>query len=158
MKSFFLSLLTVAFFISCNSASESKLQTQIKSLLENHNYSEALQLIQTAPASEETSKLALEIREANGSYLTEKIAQLKKADLNVAENVAVLVKAHVDYGIFLEYYGEHLAMKDRMTGSLAHFRRALQLDPQNDKAHAEIAQIEGVYASMGRPVPQEIAE
>lgn len=158
MKSFFLLLFSIALLISCNSSSESALQTQINTLLESHNYNEALQVIQAAPSTEETQKMALDIRVANGSYLTDKIESLKKTDLSVAENVNALVKAHVDFGIFLEYYGEHLAMKDRMTNSLAHFRRALQLDPQNEKAQAEIAQIESVYASMGRPVPQEIAD
>lgn len=143
---------------SSSDTKKSDLDSQVKTMLEKHEYREALQLLSNLPATDETNALALEIRNQNQAYLEKQIAEFKKADLTITENTQKLAKAHLDYGIFLEYYGEHLGMRERMSGSLAHFRRALQLDPSNEKAAAEIGQIEGIYKQMGREVPQGIAE
>ncbi len=151
-------LLLVVAACSSSDAKKSDLDSQVKTMLEKHEYREALQLLSNLPATDETNALALEIRNQNQAYLENQIEAFKKTDLNVAENKQKLAKAHLDYGIFLEYYGEHLGMRERMSGSLAHFRRTLQLDPNNEKAAAEIGQIEGIYKQMGREVPQGIAE
>ena len=37
--------------------------------------------------------------------------------------------------------------------ALGDFRRALNLDPANAKAKQNVALIEGIYKSMGRPIP-----
>lgn len=153
MKSFLFLCLSALFIVSCSNSTDNSIQTKVKALMENNQYTEALQVISNAPASEETTALAKEIRVANGTYLMKKIA-----DLKTGTDSKALAKAHIELGIFLEYYGEHLPMRERMTNSLAHFRRALQLDPSNEKAVAEIGQIEGIYTQMGREVPQDIAE
>lgn len=155
-----LSAILVAFlFISCGSDNQKTgHKTQIETFISQNKYNEALQYLSSLPPSEEVTQLGKEVRVKNGEYLEMKIAELKKTDISVIENAAALAKAYVDMGIFMEYYGDHLGMKERMTGSLAHFRRALQLEPGNAKAMAEIAQIEGIYKQMGREVPQDIAE
>lgn len=73
-----------------------------------------------------------------------------------------LATAHLGYGIWLVYYGVDLtdqnSMKEIMPMALRHFRRVLELDPSSDKAQSEIAQLEGIYRSLGREVPQGVAE
>ena len=39
-------------------------------------------------------------------------------------------------------------------GALRAYRRVVELDPANAKAKSQISTIEGIYKSMGRPVPQ----
>ncbi|MBL8235467.1 MAG: hypothetical protein JNL98_43635, partial [Bryobacterales bacterium] len=39
-------------------------------------------------------------------------------------------------------------------GALRQFRKTVEYDPKNAKAKEHIATIEGIYKSMGRPVPQ----
>lgn len=159
MKTSFFALLTLIFVVSCGtSTKENSFESQVKTFVENKQFTEALNLLQSVPSTEETTKMLMDVRVANGAYLLANIEEAKKGDLTNPEQTLALAKAHLAYGIFLEYYGEHLAMRDRMTGSLAHFRRTLQLDPSNEKAVAEIAQIESIYSQMGRPIPQEIAE
>ena len=70
----------------------------------------------------------------------------------------LLVDTHLNYAIFLEHRANHLGMKQRMPDALRHYRRVLELDPENDKAQAEIAQIEGIYKSLNRAVPEGVAE
>jgi len=159
MKIILSALLVTLLFISCGSEPKSTgHKAQVESLISQNKYTEALQYISSLPPTEETAELGKEIRVKNGAYLQNKISELKKADVSVNENAISLAKAYVEMGIFMEYYGDHLGMKERMTGSLAHFRKALQLEPGNSKAMAEIAQIEGIYKQMGRKVPQDIAE
>jgi len=159
MKIILSALLVTFLFISCGSESQkSGHKAQVESLISQNKYNEALQYLSSLPPSDETTELGKEVRVKNGTYLQNKITELKKADISVSENAAALAKAYVEMGIFMEYYGDHLGMKERMTGSLAHFRKALQLEPGNSKAMAEIAQIEGIYKQMGREIPQDVAE
>ncbi|TNE73686.1 hypothetical protein EP331_04030 [bacterium] len=159
MKNVFLFAVVMMAFVACSSSEKKNdIDSQVQAMMEKHEYREALQLLSNLPSTEQTTALALEIRKQNQAFLEKQIAELKAGDLNNAETKAKLAKAHLDYGIFLEYYGEHLGMRERMTGSLAHLRRSLQLDPESEKAKAEIGQIENIYKQMGREVPQEIAE
>jgi tetratricopeptide (TPR) repeat protein len=159
MKLILSALLITILFISCGSKQQKAGHSaQVETLLSQNKYSEALQYLSSVPPSEETTKLGKEIRVKNQAFLSTTIANLKQSDLTQASNTLALAKAHLDMGLFMEYYGDHLGMKERMTGSLAHFRKALQLEPSNAKALAEINQIEGIYKQMGREVPQEVAE
>ena len=50
--------------------------------------------------------------------------------------------------------GKIAAPRLKYRAALGDFRRALMLDPANAKAKENAAFIEGIYKSMGRPVPQ----
>jgi tetratricopeptide (TPR) repeat protein len=65
---------------------------------------------------------------------------------------------HLLYGIWLTYSADSIQMPERMSGALRHYRRVLELDPDNRRAKNEIDQIEGIYQQMGRPVPEGVAD
>jgi DNA-directed RNA polymerase subunit F len=45
-----------------------------------------------------------------------------------------------------------------MPEALRHYRKVVELDPENAQAKAEIEQIEGIYRSLDREIPQGVAE
>lgn len=68
-----------------------------------------------------------------------------------------LEKAHLNYGIYLEYEGGDRSMRDRMTDALRQYIEVLRLNPKNQKAHAEVQQIMGIYKTMpDKNVPDDI--
>lgn len=64
-----------------------------------------------------------------------------------------LADAHVLVGNSM-MYDESLPPFKKYPGALREFRKALVFDKQNKKAKANIDTIEGIYKSMGRPIPQ----
>lgn len=85
--------------------------------------------------------------------------ELADADPENAELRDLQLAAHLTYAIYLTY--SHVSpdvMRTRMPEALRHYRRVLQLDPNNARARAEIEQIEGIYRSLNREVPQGVAE
>jgi tetratricopeptide (TPR) repeat protein len=86
------------------------------------------------------------------------------------EAVAVLAKAHTaspkSVEITKALTDAHLAAADsimadtslppvrKYPGALRSYRQALALDKNNVKAKQNIAQIEGIYSQMGRPIPK----
>jgi hypothetical protein len=65
---------------------------------------------------------------------------------------------HLIFGLWLTYSADSVQMSERMGGALRHYRRVLELDPENSRARAEINQIEGIYTRMGRPIPEGVAD
>lgn len=51
-------------------------------------------------------------------------------------------------------YNEALPPRMKYPAALRTYRQALTYDKDNKKAQTQIATIEGIYKSMGRPVPQ----
>jgi hypothetical protein len=57
-------------------------------------------------------------------------------------------------------YGEDWMYKkgvppfERYPAALRNFRKAIDADPSNRKAKDHVNTLEGIYKSMGRPVPQ----
>jgi tetratricopeptide (TPR) repeat protein len=64
-----------------------------------------------------------------------------------------LADAHVVLGNGY-MYEESLPPFQKYPAALRQFRAALKFDPENKKAKQNIATIEGIYKSMGRPIPQ----
>lgn len=62
-------------------------------------------------------------------------------------------KVHLNYGLYLEYRGGDMEMRDRMTGALEQFINVLNINPANQKALNEIKQIMGVYTTMPNKNP-----
>jgi tetratricopeptide (TPR) repeat protein len=76
-----------------------------------------------------------------------------KKNPKAADVKATLAEAHVASGDSF-MYNDQLPPRMKYPSALKHYRAALQVDPTNKKAQANIATIEGIYKSMGRPVPQ----
>jgi tetratricopeptide (TPR) repeat protein len=74
------------------------------------------------------------------------------ADANAA-NKEQLVKAYVAFGDYMQYESSVSPRQGKYHRALIEYRHALELDPGSTKITAEIAQIEDIYKSMGRPVP-----
>ncbi|MCC5926402.1 MAG: hypothetical protein JJU41_07550 [Bacteroidetes bacterium] len=55
-------------------------------------------------------------------------------------------------------HGEIADQRTRMPAALRHLRRVLELEPGNPQALEQIALIEGIYQSLGRPIPEGVAE
>lgn len=84
------------------------------------------------------------------------IATLEKAQKAQPKSVEVpkaLAEAYVGQG---DSFMENDALPPRMKypQALKAYRKALEFDKTNKKAQTQIATIEGIYKSMGRPVPQ----
>lgn len=79
-------------------------------------------------------------------------AEWKKAPKNAALKPA-LAEAHFAYGESL-MFNKDLPPFRKYPGALRQFRKTVEYDPKHRKAKEHIATIEGIYKSMGRPVPQ----
>lgn len=128
-------LFTLLLFISCSSQTPQNLEAQVNQLISEDKYPEALDLIDSADPAE------------------------TEADIPTLKE-----KAHLNYGIYLEYRGpEGTSMRDRMTSALEQFIAVLKINPNNQKAVSEIEQIMGIYSTMpdrspGEEIVQELNE
>jgi tetratricopeptide (TPR) repeat protein len=95
-----------------------------KALMKEKKFEEAIKLLETAYAKSKTG----EVKQA-------------LADAHVANGNAFM-------------YNDALPPFQKYPNALRQFRKALEYDKENAKAKANIATIEGIYKSMGRPVPQ----
>lgn len=82
---------------------------------------------------------------------------LRPLDENDQQIKELLIATHMTYGLNLTY-GSLTDQRTRMPEALRQLRRVLELDPSNTSAQAEIDQIEGIYRSMNREIPQGVAE
>lgn len=114
--------------------------------------------------AQQTEPQAVTLEEQVAALVEEKkfddaISLLKSADNNEPAVVALLAKTHLDYGIYIEYDNNDMAMRDKMTGALRQYIEVLKLEPENEKAIAEIDQIIGIYQTMpGRTLPVDILD
>ena len=82
---------------------------------------------------------------------------LRPLDENDQQIKELLIATHMTYGLNLTY-GSLTDQRTRMPEALRQFRRVLELDSTNTAAQAEIDQIEGIYRSLNREIPQGVAE
>lgn len=66
---------------------------------------------------------------------------------------ATLVKAYNAFGDYMQYQSPVSPRAGKYHRALMEYKHALALDPHNEKATKEATQIENVYRSMGRPIP-----
>jgi len=76
----------------------------------------------------------------------------KSGDVTDAEKV---VKAHVEFGDYMTYESIVSPQQGKYHRALIEYRHAMKLDPHNQKVQDEIIQIEDIYNSMGRPIPDD---
>lgn len=65
-----------------------------------------------------------------------------------------LITKHMTAGNYLMFEA-NLSPKKKYKPALKHYRRVLELDPSNAEAQRNKSQIEEIYTSMGRPIPQD---
>jgi len=87
---------------------------------------------------------------SNEAYDFEKIYMKDKSEANKKQ----LIEKHLAAGNYLMFKA-NLHPKKKYAPALKHYRRVLELDPSNDEAKTNKEQIEMIYESMGRPVPQD---
>jgi hypothetical protein len=64
-----------------------------------------------------------------------------------------LIAAYVEFGDYMQYTSNVSPRQGKYYRALVEYRHARDLDPDNVKVQGEIDQIEGIYRSMGRPIP-----
>ena len=74
-----------------------------------------------------------------------------KKDSNLKKE---LISKHMTAGNYLMFEA-NLSPKKKYKPALKHYRRVLELDPNNVEAQRNKSQIEEIYTSMGRPIPQD---
>lgn len=84
------------------------------------------------------------------AYDFEKMYQKDKSETNKKQ----LIEKHLAAGNYLMFKA-NLHPKKKYAPALKHYRRVLELDPANDEAKTNKEQIEMIYESMGRPIPQD---
>ncbi len=72
------------------------------------------------------------------------------------KNRTALINAYIAFGDYMTYESPVSPRKGKYHRALIEYRHALTLDPKNEKAQQEIKQIEDIYRSMGRPIPEEV--
>ncbi len=82
-----------------------------------------------------------------------KLLEDEDAKTKTAKPNQKLADAHVLLGNAY-MYEDSLPPFQKYPSALRQFRGALKYDPENKKAKQNIETIEGIYKSMGRPVPQ----
>ncbi|MCX6163735.1 MAG: hypothetical protein NTU73_02550 [Ignavibacteriae bacterium] len=92
---------------------------------------------------EKADKLIKEANEFENTYKNK----------NSEENKKLLLDKHMAAGNYLMFQAD-LNPKKKYGPALKHFKRVLELDPNNQEAMNNRMQIEDIYNSMGRPIPK----
>lgn len=86
--------------------------------------------------------------------ITQLDAALKTASAKDAPAIkTALAETYLAQGDYY-MYNEQLPPFKKYPGALKSYRQVLQYDAKNETAKKNIATIEGIYKSMGRPIPQ----
>lgn len=120
-------LLFITLFIGCSDETPQDLTKRVNQLIAEDDYQKAITLLE----------------DANPDETDADIPKLKE-------------KTHLNYGLYLEYRGpEDSSMRERMTSALQQYIEVLNINPENQKARAEIKQIMGIYNTMPDKSPGE---
>jgi len=104
--------------------------------------SERIDMTTESVVDEKADKLVKEANDFESTY--------KKSNSEV--NKKSLIEKHMDAGNYLMFEA-NLNPKKKYGPALKHFKRVLELDPNNQEAMNNRMQIEDIYNSMGRPIP-----
>lgn len=108
-------------------------------------------------AGHEPASLADEIRKLNmEDKYEEALDILRESDQDEDTVRQLQIATHMNYALYLTHESD-MQMTERMPSALRHFRRVLELDPGNARARAEAEQIESIYRSLGRDIPEGVA-
>jgi tetratricopeptide (TPR) repeat protein len=101
----------------------------------------------TVPSDGTKDPKAEELTKAANDF--DKVYEKNKSEANKKE----FIEKHIAAGIYLTYEA-NLNPKEKYGPALKHFRKVLEVDPQNKEALQNKEQIESIYEQMGRPIPQ----
>lgn len=174
--SFFLPAILLAlplFFFACSGEDtrereQERIQPEAR---EQTQYPEQAQYEEQAPQGQAQPELPAETHSGNleatiEQYLSEKryeealgILRESVGDPEESEALKSLtIRTHLAYASYLTHEADHLGMGERMADALRHFRRVVELDPDNSQAQTHIDLIEGIYEQMDRDIPEGTAE
>lgn len=119
-----------------------------------------------------TTNAPAEIVIPENATLQEKVDLLVKAkryeeaiQLIAAEDLTdpamrdLMIKTRMDFGIHAEYEDSQMSMRDKIVLSMRQYVEILRLDPEHEKARAEVEQIMNIYETMpGRTLPADIMQ
>lgn len=83
---------------------------------------------------------------------------LREEDSSDRRIMIMVRDTHLLYANWLMHAAESIHMTERMPMALRHFRRVLEIDPENQIALASVNQIESIYQQMNREIPQGVAQ
>ena len=93
-----------------------------------------------------------EIKSFDEAVATAKSAYDKQSN---DANKTALIDAYMRFADYMQYESPVSPRQGKYHRALIEYRHVLELDPANEKAEAEIKQIEDIYRSMGREIPGE---
>jgi tetratricopeptide (TPR) repeat protein len=102
------------------------------------------------PAVQEAKKLVTAKKYDEAIATLEKAQKAHPKALDVQKGLAETHLAQADSFM----YNDALPPRMKYPQALRAYRKVLQYDKTNKKAQEGIASIEGIYKSMGRPIPQ----
>lgn len=118
----------------------------------------AVVLLFSACSGKQADNREIAAGENPAEQFEQKLDALSKAR-QTPETLAEKEKTHLDYGIYLIYNSDPASMRENANEALRQFAAALRINPDNDKAAAEIEQILGVYRSIpGRAPADDVAQ
>lgn len=153
-------LATLLLFTACSgeqSRTPENLAAHIDELLAEKRFDEAFDLLHNASESPMTNGAAYDTDNAASQADPQAESTGYGSHAQEATVYALLVNTHLAYASYLTHEADHLAMGQRMGDALRHFRRVVELDPENSIALTHVELIEGIYAQMGRDVPEGVA-
>ena len=101
-------------------------------------------------STEALSKIDPEVATYDATVAKAKAAYDTKKD---AASKTALVEAYIRFADYMTYESPVSPRQGKYHRALVEYRHALALDAGNEKVLKEIAQIEDIYRSMGRPIP-----
>ena len=110
-----------------------------------------------AGQEQEPGTLSDQIQQLNmNNEFEEALDILRDSDQDDDTVNQLLMATHMNYALYLTHESD-MGMTERMPSALRHFRRVLELDPGNARAQAEADNIESIYRSLGRDIPEGVA-
>lgn len=160
MKKLLLLTLFVALIAGCSkmedkkSTTENKTMAPVKPGTENPH--------QTMPPSDQGNMTSGDKTDMAGDEATDKKAdEFSKGAYDFENNYKKdsnlkkeLIDKHMAAGNYLMFEA-NLSPKKKYKPALKHYRRVLELDPNNAEAQRNKTQIEEIYTSMGRDIPKD---
>ncbi len=111
---------------------------------------------QEAPAKRDVSNETLVGLDPEIQTYIDRVAEAKAGvTSDDAASQMTLIEAYMAFGDYMTYESPVSPRQGKYHRALIEYRHALELDPDNEKAQIEIAQIEDIYRSMNRPIPGE---
>ena len=110
----------------------------------------AATMLAAIPAVQEAKKLVAAKKYDEAITALEKA---EKANPKAAEVKTAFAETYVAKGDSF-MYNDALPPRMKYPQALRSYRKALEYDKTNKKAQSGVSTIEGIYKSMGRPVPQ----